>query len=103
MRNSLGYDPTDQSSFPYQADDPPFGTHRLHLEDLTLEVAPDLDIMETIHEMTQYDDDGDSNYRMLDMALRLFHNLAADSAYEGIAHPELFAACCYQALIWERG
>lgn len=101
----LGYDPCDQNSFPYQADDPPFGPHRLTLEDVTPERAAHLDAIYEVAMTIDYDDDGPSNYRMLDMALRLFNALVHDeqNAYADIAFPDLFGACCRQAQIWERG
>jgi len=101
--SDLGYDPCDRNSFPYQADDPPFGPHRLVLSEITIDRAPDLDAIQTLADMLDYDDDGPPNYRMLDMALRTFLNIANDPAYEGIDLPTIFAACSYQAMVWERG
>jgi hypothetical protein len=99
----IGYDPTDRHSFPYQAQDPPFDATSLGLPDVSPEKAAELDPMETIDTMIGYDNDGPSNYRMLDMALRTFYKLCNDSAYYDIAFPDLFAACCEQAMIWENG
>jgi len=101
--NPLGYDPCDRYSFPYQEQDPPFDATSLVLDQSSLDRAPDLDVMEVLHTLTGYDDDGPSNYRMLDMALRLFYKLSDDATYEGISFPDLFAACCDTAMIWENG
>ena len=100
----LGYDPSDPSSFPYQADDPPFNTHRLVLEDP--ERAARVDPMETLWSLAcTYGDDGPSEYRTLDMACRLFAALVkdTDNPYDGIPMADLFAAALDQALVWERG
>lgn len=99
----LGYDPCDRHSFPYQQSDPPFDATSLTFDAVVLDQAPDLDAMEVITEMLNYDDDDLTNFRQLDMALRLFYKISGDSAYNDIAFPDLFGACCLQAMIWERG
>lgn len=99
--SALGYDPSDLHSFPYQANDPPFDATSLVLEDL--ERAAELDVMETIADFSNYDNDGPGEYRTLDMALRLFTKLAGDSAFTDIPYPDLFAAALDQAMTWERG
>lgn len=101
MKGGLGYDPFDPTSFPYG-----FTAESLHLEDLSFEVAPDLDPLEMIHELAKnYDDDGPADYRQLDMALRLFVKLTndVDGSWGDIPLPDLFAACIHTAMIWERG
>jgi hypothetical protein len=101
-KGALGYDPCDQNSFPYQADDPPFGPHRLVIEDPAR--AAQVDYLEPLHTLScTYGDDGPSEYRTLDMALRCFAAVIKDSAFAEIPYPDLFAACLDQALVWERG
>lgn len=103
-KRELGYDPSDRHSFPYQHDDPPFDATSLEFDPVVLDRAPDLDVMEILSDLTaKYDDDGPSEYRQLDMALRLFYKKSNDSAFDDIPFPDLFAACLHQAEIWERG
>lgn len=102
----LGYDPCDQTSFPYQADDPPFNYDSLMLDPISLEAAPELQVMEYLTEIVGpnfQSRDPNSAYRTLDMALRLFVKLTKDSAFEGIDYPSLLAASLDTAFIWELG
>ena len=102
--DQLGYDPRDQNSFPYQADDPPFNWARLRFADVT--PTGEHDLFELLAELNTYDDDGPSEYRTVDMALRLFTKAIlgfTDHTLTGISYPDLFAACLKQALIWENG
>lgn len=104
--SDLGYDPTDRHSFPYQRQDPPFDATSLRLEPISIDRAPMLDTIETIAELLNLEVEETpvaSTYRMLDMALRLFYKISGDTAYNDIAFPDLFAACCDTAMIWERG
>ena len=108
--NVLGYDPSDYESWPYGFIGP---YNDLHLEPLTMERAPELDCMELLAEYitVRYDDDGPSEARMLDMALRLFLHVATDRSnrqaldprVNGLSHTDIFAACLDTAIIWERG
>lgn len=96
--NPLGYDPCDQDSFPYQADDPPFDRRRLRFEDV------DPRFVDPLFDPTTEADD----YRPVDMALKLFAKITQGllhPAYEyrDIPLPQLFAACLTQARIWEDG
>lgn len=103
-KGELGYDPSDRHSFPYQANDPPFDATFLEFDPLVMDRAPDLDAMEVIADFaSSYDDYGPGEYRMLDMALRLFHKKSGDHAFDDIPFPDLFAACLDQAMVWERG
>lgn len=107
--NVLGYDPSDYDSWPYGFD----GPDDLQFEPLTLERAPELDPMELLAEYIthRYDDDGPSEQRMLDMALRLFLHIVTDPTYNGafdpringLSHAAIFAAALDTAIIWERG
>lgn len=102
----LNYDPCDQTSFPYQADDPPFNADRLVLDPSSLESAPTLDIFAYLTELVGsafQRNDPTTPYRSLDMGLRLFVKLTQDSAFEGIAYPDLLAAALDTAFIWEFG
>lgn len=102
----LGYDPSDQASFPYQKQDPPFGADDLKLDPVSLDSAPDLDVFNFLvalvnPEAQKYDPT--SPYRMLDMGLRLFVKLTRDPAFNDLAYPDLFAAALDTAFIWEDG
>lgn len=107
--HQLGFDPTDYSSWPYGFS----GAHEnLQLEGLSLERAPELDFFELLAEVNKYDDDGPSEQRTMEMALRLFLHLvtcrecfngAFDPRVNGLAHTDIFAAALDTALIWERG
>lgn len=102
----LNYDPCDQASFPYQADDPPFDASRLVLEPSSLESAPTLDIFAYLTELVGpniQSNDPTTPYRCLDMGLRLFKKLTEDSAFNDIAYPDLLAAAMDTAFIWEFG
>jgi len=104
--NNLGYDPNDQSSFPYQADDPPFNADRLVLDPYSLESAPDLDIFSYLSQLVNPEfqrHDATTPYRTLDMGLRLFVQLTKDPAFNEIAYPDLLAAALDTAFIWEFG
>jgi len=108
----LGYDPCDQNSFPYQADDPPFSAERLRLEPSTLESIDTLDLdafMEAWlnHATTAINPERAEvgKYLIMDMALRLFRAMTndPDNAYEGIDYPSLFAAAMDTSNIWYFG
>jgi hypothetical protein len=113
LMNNLNYDPCDQNSVPYQADDPPFNADRLKLEPGTLDSIDTLDldafieawlksggnhkIMPNHHE--------EMKFTVMDMALRLFRAMTndPDNAYEGIDYPTLFAAALDTSNIWMYG
>jgi hypothetical protein len=105
--NTWGYDPCDYASWPYSWD----GPDDMQFEPLTLERAADLDLFELIAEVNRYDDDGPSEHRTFDMALRFFLHITNDPTYNGafdprrcdLSHSDIFAACLDTALIWERG
>ena len=111
----LGFDPHDPDSYPYQVtffeDQEPFGWKTMEPESVTLGRAPDLDIMELLAEFSSWDDDGPSEYRTLEMALRLFRKCCTEGEFRnafnpqycGISHADIFAACLDTAMIWERG
>lgn len=96
--SNLGYDPFDWNSYPYG-----MSLDSLVLEPSTLDVAPELDPIETISNFLNYDNDGPGEYRMLDMACRLFAKLTHEAAYHDLPAADIFAACCHTAGIWERG
>lgn len=104
MANELGYDPTDQTSFPYQKNDPPFSANDLALDPSSIDEAPDLDLNYFFTRLTMEPYfNGAPGYRTMDMALRLFHKVAGDPAYADISFCDLFAACLDTAFIWEVG
>lgn len=108
-QHQLGFDPTDYNSWPYGF----IGPHSdLQLEGKTIDQAAECDAFELIAEVTRYDDDGPSERRTFEMALRLFLHLstcqecfngAFDPRISGLAHTDIFATALDTALIWERG
>lgn len=102
--SDLGYDPTDRNSYPYSKNDLPFGYDDLVLDPVSINSAPDLDLRKYFIELTTTPYfDGPPGYRTMDIALRLFHKVAADDAFSDISMPDLFAACLDTAFIWEVG
>jgi len=107
FQNVLGFDPCDYDSWPYGFD----GPDDMQFEPLSLERAPDLDLFELVAEVNRYDDDGPSERRTLEMALRFFLHITNDPTYNGafdprvngLSHGDIFAVCLDTALIWERG
>lgn len=104
--NTMGFDPCDYDSWPYGFD----GPEDLMFDPLTEDDLPSHDAFELLAELNTYDDDGPSERRTLEMALRFFLHLASESpnrAFDprvcGLAHTDIFAACLHTALIWERG
>lgn len=94
-----GYDPNDPNSFPYG-----FTRANLMLDPATLEVAPDLNVIDMLV-LISTDPDQVAAFRMIDMALRLLNELQfdGDGAFSDISTPDLLAACIHTAMIWERG
>ena len=103
--DALGYNPRDQHSFPYQADDPPFNWNRLRFEDVS--PTGEHDIEDLLVELVTQDMAPEGGpYRTIDMALRLFTKAIlgfTDHTLTWIPYPDIFAACLKQALIWENG
>ena len=104
-----GYDPTDQTSFPYQANDPPFSAADLVPDPVSLEAAMN-GTLQGLNEFLVFltNDawmDGANGYAVWDMALRLFRAMTNDpqNAYEGIAYPDLLAVAIDTSILWAVG
>jgi hypothetical protein len=104
MNKEIGYNPYDRTSFPYQHDDPPFSQQSLKLSLRTqFKMAEGIGIVDQLEEMkVACQANPNSGYRMLDMALRLFTKLEAES-HEGKTTIDLFVSAIEQAFEWELG
>lgn len=103
------YDPTDQTSFPYQKQDPPFSAADLIPDEVSLEAAMN-GTLQPLNEFFVFltNDswmDGANGYAVMDMALRLFKAMVTDpqNAYADIAYPDLFAVAIDTSILWAVG
>lgn len=102
----VGYDPSDQTRFPYQKQDPPFSDADLVFDHVVIDDAPNLELHNFVFALyCKGRSNHASQYRTVDMALRLFVKSINrdDHAYADIAYADLFTACLDQASIWEDG
>lgn len=82
----------------------PYGLthHQLQFEDISLERAPDLDLLETMKEVYSYCTTSGFR-RTVDAALALYEKKCSNTSFDQADRAQLFAVCLDTALIWENG